>query len=123
MTTIQSDPVGILNDLGNIFSALLERVPAGSSTRPLLYTLFELTALLSTAQILTRHTLFPDDSTEDMDMKMDDDNRRRASLNNGGVLKELTGDLMTLLGGEDAGSEGVLGWLRKLVWKTFEQPE
>lgn len=123
ITTIQNDPVGIVNDLGNTFSVLLERIPTGSSIRPLLYTLFELTSLLSTAQILTRHTLYPDEELDDMDVKMGDDSRRRTSLNNGGVVKELTGDLMTLLGGEDAGSEGVLGWLRRLVWRTFEQPE
>jgi hypothetical protein len=127
MTTIQSDPVGVLNDLGNTFSTLLDRTSASSSsssTRPILYTLLELTTLLSTAQILTRHALYPEENTdESIDVQMHDEKRRRASLNNGGVLKELVGDLMTLLGGEDSGSEGVMGWLRKLVWRTFEQAE
>lgn len=123
MTTIQSDPVGVLNDLANTVSVLLEGAPANSPVRSLLYTLFELATLLSTAQILTRHALYPDESSDDVDITMGDEKRRRASINNGGVLKELTGDLMTLLGGEDAGSEGVLGWLRRLVWRTFEQAE
>lgn len=127
ITTVQSDPVGILNDLGNTFSTLLDRTSASSSsssTRPILYTLLELSTLLSTAQILTRHALYPEENTdESIDVQMHDEKRRRASLNNGGVLKELVGDLMTLLGGEDSGSEGVMGWLRKLVWGTFEQAE
>lgn len=106
-------------------TTLLDRLPPSSSVRPILYTLLELTTLLSTAQLLTRHALFPDEVSDDssMDVQMHDEKRRRASLGNGGVLKELVGDLMTLLGGEDAGSEGVLGWLRKLVWRTFEQTE
>lgn len=126
MTTIQSDPVGVLNDLGNTISILLDRTPPSSPVRPILYTLFELLTLLSTAQILTRHALYPEEQHEEsmsMDVQMHDEKRKRASLGNGGVLKELIGDLMTLVGGEDAGSEGVMGWLRKLVWRTFEQPE
>ena len=124
MTTIQSDPVGVLNDLGNTVTVLLDRTPSTSSIRPTLFTLLELTTLLSTAQILTRHALYPEDhNDESMDVSMHDEKRRRGSLGNGGVLKELVGDLRTLLGGEDAGSEGVMGWLRKLVWRTFEQAE
>lgn len=116
--------MGVLNDLGNTVSILLDRTPSTSSTRPILYTLLELTTLLSTAQILTRHALYPEEQhDESMDVQMHDEKRRRASLGHGGLLKELVGDLMTLLGGEDAGSEGVMGWLRKLVWRTFEQPE
>jgi hypothetical protein len=67
--------------------------------------------------------MFPEDTSDDMDVKMSDEKTRRTSLGNGGVLKELVGDLMTVLGGEEAGAEGVLGWLRKLVWRTFEQAE
>ena len=79
--------------------------------------------MLSTAQIFTRHAIEPQDSQDDMDIKMGEEKNRRTSLGNGGNLKELVGDLMTLLGDEETGREGVLGWLRKLVWRTFEQAE
>ena len=79
--------------------------------------------MLSTAQIFTRHAIEPDESQDDMDIKMGDEKSRRASLGNGGNLKELVGDLRTLLGDEETGSEGVMGWLIKLVWRTFEQTE
>jgi len=121
--SMQSDPVAILNDLGNVMSSLLDRSPATTSVRPILYTIYELSAMLSTAQIFTRHAIDPEDSQDDMDIKMDDEEHRRTSLGNGGNLKELVEDLMTLLGDEETGSEGVLGWLRKSVWRTFEQPE
>jgi nuclear pore complex protein Nup188 len=123
LVSSQSDPVTILNDLANTVSTLLDRSPATTSARPLLYTTLELCTMLSTAQILTRHAMFPEDTSDDMDVKMTDEKTRRTSLGNGGVLKELVGDLMTVLGGEEAGAEGVLGWLRKLVWRTFEQAE
>jgi hypothetical protein len=120
---MQSDPVAILNDLGSTMSSLLDRSPATTSVRPILYTIYELSAMLSTAQIFTRHAMEPEESQDDMDIKMGEEKNRRTSLGNGGNLKELVGDLMTLLGDEETGSEGVLGWLRKLVWRTFEQPE
>ena len=121
--SMQSDPVAILNDLSNTMSTLLDRSPATTSVRPLLYTILELSAMLSTAQIFTRHALNPEDNSDEMDIKMSDEKNRRTSLGNGGDLKELVGDLMTLLGDEETGSEGVLGWLRKMMWRTFEQAE
>jgi len=121
--SMQSDPVAILTDLGSTMSSLLDRSPATTSVRPLLYTILEMSAMLSTAQIFTRHAIEPDESQDDMDIKMGDEKSRRASLGNGGNLKELVGDLRTLLGDEETGSEGVMGWLRKLVWRTFEQTE
>lgn len=123
MTTIQSDPVGVLNDLANTFTILLDRVPATSPVQKLLHTLIELTTLLSSSQLLTRHALDPQENSNDVDVQMHDEKRRRSSLGNGGVLKELVGDLMTLLGGEDSSNEGVQGWLRRLLWRTFEQSE
>jgi hypothetical protein len=121
--SMQSDPVAILTDLGSTMSSLLDRSPATISVRPMLYTILELSAMLSTAQIFTRHASDPEESSDDMDIKMGEEKNRRTSLGNGGNLKELVGDLMTLLGDEETGSEGVMGWLKKLVWRTFEQAE
>jgi hypothetical protein len=78
---------------------------------------------LSSAQILTRHAVYPGETEEDADVKMSDEKSRRSSLGNGGELKELIGDLMTLLGDEDGAGEGVIGWLRKLMWRSFDQDE
>lgn len=119
----QNDPVGILNDLGNTVASIFERSPAATSVRPLLLTLLELCALLSSAQLLTRKAVYPGETEEEDDVKMPEDKGRRASLGDGGELKELVGDLMTLLGDEETAGEGVLGWLRKLMWSCFETDE
>ena len=60
---------------------------------------------------------------EEVDVKMTEEKSRRTSLGHGAELKELVGDLMTLLGDEESAGEGVLGWLRKLMWRSFEQEE
>jgi hypothetical protein len=79
--------------------------------------------MLSTAQLLTRYAQISVEVPEDADVKMAEEQNRRTSVGDSGDLKELVGDLTTLLGDEETGSEGVMGWLRKVVWNTFEQTE
>jgi len=129
-----SDPVGIINDLHLLCTSLSDHLssspePAANSLREVTMQISEITAVLSTAQLVTRHALSP---TDDMEHDVDPDTssgggggggKRRVSLGKVGgslgILRELEMDLVGMLGGEGAGAEGVVGWLRGVVENAF----
>lgn len=130
ITSASSDPVGILNDIhlsANTFSDTLSSSsdPEGKSLRSITLQIAEMSALLSTAQLITRHATVPSEELEGGDMDVDAGGRRRSRSSIGkskskvGVLRELEIDLYGMLGGESGGAEGLIGWLRGVVEGAF----
>ncbi|GMK57122.1 hypothetical protein CspeluHIS016_0309620 [Cutaneotrichosporon spelunceum] len=111
MVSTASDPIGVINDIFLLLRNQGERlsgdqrVPAEQGA--------EAAALLSVTQLLGRRTLQPHRSEMDIDVP----EKRRTSIGDrsGGVLRELKGDVRSML---PAGG-GLLGYLRGLADTEF----
>ena len=140
--------MGILNDLCLTTTTALDRLPLSSTepnvifARGILSQLSESTALLSTAQLILRHSAHPHDPPmNEEEMELDGNTsvggggvgsvgpsggggggKRRISLaklgpadREGHVLRELESDLRGLLPDYERGERGVMVWLRGVV--------
>ncbi|RXK38973.1 hypothetical protein M231_03703 [Tremella mesenterica] len=118
-----TDPIGIINDLHSIYLPLsITPSPANGEQRSVAAVAKQFTeaaALLSTAQLVGRHSLLPRNTSEDDDMELEIEDRKSGGDKEGHVLRELEGDLLGLLDG----GKGLMGWLRVVAERSFSGGE
>jgi len=134
--SVSDDPVGVINDIYLLASSFLERLPPSNSAeeakgaRQVVSQLTESAGLLSTSQLIIRHSLQPGDQKplEDDGMDVDGGGKRRVSLGKLGpegraahTLRELAGDLRGMLPVDEdlVGGKGLLVWLRGVAEMAF----